>query len=531
MNVRLRPTFLALAFAASAIPAVAKTPADQLVVGMSMNNILTLDPGAITGRETTMVVNNIYDTLVRLDPLDKNRINPGIAEAWEIAPDGTITFDIRDDAVFASGNPVMIDDVIWSLHRDIKLGLAGAGIWKTYGFTAENIAETMRAQDGALVVTLPQPTDPNLVLAMFGKPDLASVVDMKTALEHEVNGDMASEWLKTNTAGSGPYKLDRWNAGDLLVLSQNPSYWGDAPAMKRVLIRHMPESQTKRLMLEQGDLDVALGLSVPDIAALANNPDVVVQAVPSAGFYYLAVNMKDERFQNRKVREALRHLIDYEGINETIMPNYGILHQWPIAPGLAATPENPGWSLDVAKARELLAEAGHPDGFEVELLALNESPFLDAATAIQSTLAQAGIKARIVTGTGNQVYGPMRERRFEMIVGRGGGGSEPHPHSNLRALVINPNNADDAGLSGVIGWRTAYQSEEQNRLANEALLAPDVETRDQLYRDLLTIWAEEVSALFPFSAVVDTSVMRADVKGYQNHYGFMTRFDTVTKDR
>ncbi len=531
MRKRIACLCAALSVLVAPVAASAETPADQLVIGMSMNNILTLDPAAITGRETTFIATNIYDTLVENHPIEGTRTDPGLAESWAIDKDGTITFKLRKGATFASGNPVTIDDVEWSIKRTISLGLVGSGFWKMSGYNVENMDTFIRVVNGDLVVSMAQPDDPKLVLALFGRPDAAAIIDKKEALAHEKDGDKAVAWLTTEAAGSGPFVIKRWTANNLMMLDRNTKYWREAPAMKRVIFRHMPESQTKRLMLQKGDIDVGLGLSVPDIKALSENPDVTVQAVPSAGFYYLAVNMKDERFAKKEVREALRYLIDYEGINKTVMPNYGVFHQWPVTKNVLGSLADPGWHLDVPKAKALLAKAGYPDGFEVELRALNEPPFLDAATAIQATLAEAGIKAKIVSGTGNQVYGPMRARTFEMIVGRGGGGKQLHPDSNLRALVVNPDNSDDAGLSGIIIWRTAFQSEELNRMAQEALVEKDIDKQRKMYEDLQRRWADIVSSLQPFSAVVDTTVFRSDVQGYINHYAFTTRLREVTKAR
>lgn len=532
MKHLLIASMMALAIALPMPAATAATPDDQLVIGLSMSNILTVDPAAIAGREATAIVTNVYDTPVQLDAVERTTVNPGLAESWQISEDGTtVTLNFRQDAKFASGNPVTVEDALWSWKRILQLELVGSASWQAYGFTLDNFDEHVRAEGNSIVVTLPEAGDPLLILYLFGKPSATSVVDRAVALEHEVDGDLGAAWLTTNTAGSGPFVLRNWTANDTIILDRNDDYWGGAAPMRRVLIRHMPESQTKRLMLERGDLDVGFALSVPDINALSSNEAVEVQAVASSGFYFLAVNMKDERFANQDTRLALRYLIDYQGINTTIMPNYGVLHQRPVSPGVIGSIEDPGYALDVEKAKQYLADAGYADGFSVKLLALNEPPFLDIATSIQGTLAQAGIQAEIVTGTGNQVYGPMRERTFEMIVGRGGGGQEPHPHSNMQALVINPDNSDDAGLSGLIGWRTSFYDEALNKLALDALLERDPVQQEKLYQDVQYLYEDLVPALQPISAVVDTVVFSADLEGYQNHYGWTTRFNTVSKSR
>ena len=532
MRNTLLAALTAIALSSTSMAAMAATPADQLVVGLSMSNILTLDPAAIAGRESTAVITNIYDTPVQLDAVERTNVNPGLAESWEISEDGTtITLNFRQGATFASGNPVTVEDAIWSWKRILELELVGSATWQSYGFSLENFDDHVRAEGNSIIVTMPQAGDPLLILYMFGKPSAASVIDSATALQHEVDGDKAAAWLTTNTAGSGPFVLRNWTANDTIILDRNDAYWGGPAAMKRVLMRHMPESQTKRLMLERGDLDVGLALSVPDISALSSNGDVEVQSISSSGFYFLAVNMKDGRFANQETRLALRYLIDYQGINDTIMPNYGVLHQRPVSPGVLGSMENPGYTLDVEKAKEHLAAAGYADGFAVKLLSLNEPPFIDIATSVQSTLAQAGIQAEIITGTGNQVYGPMRERTFEMIVGRGGGGQEPHPHSNMQALVINPDNSDDAGLSGLIGWRTSFYNEDLNNLALSALVERDPAAQEQMYEDVQLMYEELVPALQPISAVVDTVVFRSDVEGYQEHYGWTTRYHQIEKSR
>ena len=96
--------------------AAAETPDNQLIVAMSLNNVLTLDPAAITGRDTVQILNNVYDTLVELDPTDQS-IKPRVAESWEVAEDNmSVTFHLRDDVTFASGNPLTAEDVAWSLE-------------------------------------------------------------------------------------------------------------------------------------------------------------------------------------------------------------------------------------------------------------------------------------------------------------------------------------------------------------------------------------------------------------------------------
>ena len=196
------------------------------------------------------------------------------------------------------------------------------------------------------------------------------MLDSALVKENEKDGDWGADWLNTNSAGSGQFTFEGWKANDRVILTRNDDYWGEPSAMKRIIMRHIPELQNQRLMLEKGDLDIGFSLAGPDLKALSEEEGVEVLSQPGGGFYYLAVSMKDERFANPKVREALRYLIDYQGINDAIMPFYGQPHQRPMQTGFPGALPDPGYTLDVEKAKALLAEAGYPDGFKVTLRAL-----------------------------------------------------------------------------------------------------------------------------------------------------------------
>ncbi|EPN62155.1 dipeptide ABC transporter, periplasmic dipeptide-binding protein, partial [Pseudomonas syringae pv. actinidiae ICMP 19079] len=147
---------------------------------------------------------------------------------------------------------------------------------------------------------------------------------------------------------------------------------------------------------ERGDLDVARGMAASDIKALTRSKDVSVQTIPRGTLYYVALSMEQPLFQDIRVRQAIRALIDYQGINNVVMPHYGVINQRPLQLGLAARLDDPGYALNVAEARRLLAEAGHPNGFKITIRSLTDSPFINIATSLQSTLAQAGIQATII---------------------------------------------------------------------------------------------------------------------------------------
>lgn len=522
---------LALALMMGSGAAYAKTPPDQLIIGMNMNNLLTLDPAAMTGNEVVGIVVNLYDSLVELDPNTLTNVKPALAKSWDISPDGkTLTFHLRDNVTFHSGNPLTAEDVVWSMRRLLHLNLAQASVWKSYGFSKKNIDQQIKALDDHTVqLTLPKANDPQLVIYSLGALGNLGVLDRKTVLSHEVNSDWGNRWLTTNEAGSGPFMLDTWQAKDVLRMQRNPTYWREAPKMNRVVLRHFQESQTLRLMVEKGDLDIASNMAVADINALRKDPQLTVEAVQKGTVYYVAMSMKEAHFANPKVREAVRYLIDYQGINKALMPGYGVLHQRPIKAGMPSTLPDPGYKLDIPRAKKLLAEAGYPDGFDTTLRVLADQPFLNIAIAVQSTLMQAGINAKIITGTGNQIYGAMRERKFYMLVGRGGSGVEPHPHSSLRALVYNPDNSDEARLTNFQGWRTGFYDKPLNEMIDKALLERDPQKQIADYQQIQVRYDQLIPALLPLSQMVDSVVVRNEVKNFQSHPSATTFLREVYK--
>ncbi|MBD8493091.1 ABC transporter substrate-binding protein [Pseudomonas syringae] len=532
------PWLLCLALTATflhtpAVQARGETPVDQLVVGMSMINLLSLDPAAATGLEVSEVNSNVYDMLLEQDAARPDQLVPALAERWEISPDRMrLTFHLRAGVTFHSGNPLTAQDVAWSLQRVVTLNKALASTWKAYGYSADNVTRLVRAEGPlTFVMDLPKPTDPMLVLNTLATSPSAFVVDRLTVQQHAQGDDQGAAWLTTHTAGSGAFKLDIWRANDVILMTRFDNYWRGPAKMRRVVMRNMTESQALRLMVERGDLDVARGMAATDIKALTRSDDVEVQTIPRGTLYYVAMSMEQPLFKDIKVRQAVRSLIDYEGINNVVMPHYGIINQRPMQLGLQARLDDPGYRLNVAQAKRLLAEAGYPEGFKITIRSLTDSPFINIATSLQSTLAQAGIQANIITGTGNQIYGAMRDRKFDILVGRGGGGAERHPHSSLRALVYNPDNREQAKLTNFQGWRTSFFDPQINSLIEQAEQERDPGRQLALYQQIQTLYDQQAGPIMPVSQMTDEVVIHADVRQYLGHSAATTRLRDVYKQR
>ncbi|MEO8882211.1 MAG: ABC transporter substrate-binding protein, partial [Devosia sp.] len=360
----LKYALLAVALVALPAPVMAATPADTLVIAKQIDDIISLDPGEAYELSGIEVVANSYDRIMRFEPTDITKLVPGVAESVSVSEDGkTFTFKIRAGQKFASGNPVTAQDAAWSLQRVIKLQKTPVFLLSQLGWTPDNIDKLVTAPDDAtLKVTITANYAPTLVYALLGSV-VGSVVDMKTAMAHATNGDFGNGWLKTNSAGSGAYIIKSWTPNDSVVLEANPNYRGGVAKLKRVVIRHIPEASAQRLAVEKGDVDIAENLTPDQVTAIGGNKDVKVTTVPQALLYYIGLNQKTKELQDPKVRQALRYLIDYDGMASSFLKGADQVHQSFWASGFWASYDENPYKLDVAKAKELLKEAGYPDGF------------------------------------------------------------------------------------------------------------------------------------------------------------------------
>ena len=294
--------------------AQAETPKDTLVMASKIDDIITLDPAEIFEFSGAEYAANTYDRLINYDVDNVSDIYGGIAESWEISEDGmTFLFKIRQGITFASGNKLSADDVVYSLRRVILLDKSPAFILTQFGFTPENVEQTIvKVDDATVKLVIDKPYAPTFFLYCLTST-AGSVVDMKEVVAHEKDGDMGYGWLKTAYAGSGPYMLKTWKPSETLILEANQNYWGDKPKLKRVIIRHITESATQRLLLEKGDIDIARNLAPDDINGLAGNPDVKIRKKAKGAVWYLGLNQKNQYLQKPQVRQAFKYLIDYTG--------------------------------------------------------------------------------------------------------------------------------------------------------------------------------------------------------------------------
>ncbi|RRH77345.1 ABC transporter substrate-binding protein [Falsigemmobacter faecalis] len=516
LDVRFGTAGLALAAAltlgASPAALMAATPADTLVIADKIDDIVSLDPAEAFEFSGVNIINNTYDSLIELDPNKPGELIPGLAESWDVSEDGlTFTFKMKEGITFASGNPVRAEDAAWSLQRVIKLNKTPAFVLAQFGFTPENVEEMIKADGDTVVITLAKPFAPSMFYNCL-TAGLAGIVDKETVMANEVNGDMGNEWLKSNSAGTGAYVLRSFKPQDSYVLDRRDGYWRGDAKLKRVRVNHIPESATQRLQLEKGDIDIARGLSNTDVAGLEGKADVKVEEAPKGYIYYIAANQKNEILKKPEVMDALRWAVDYKGITDTVLKGQMMVQQGFLPAGYLGSLDETPYSLDVAKAKELLAAAGYPNGFEVTMTVRNDQLRMEMAQAIQNTLGQAGIKVTLKPGAGAEVLGDYRARNHELTL-QSWGPDYPDPHTNASTFAWNPDNADEAKLTGVLAWRNAWDPGELTAAVDAAVVERDTETRKAMYEDMQRKFRDD-SGFVPMFQEIAQTALRANVSGF-----------------
>jgi peptide/nickel transport system substrate-binding protein len=501
----------ALISAGLGAPAFAATPADTLVQAWQIDDIISLDPGELFEISASEIGGNTYERLIGYDPADVSKIFGVVAESWTVSDDGkTITFKIREGRKFASGNPITAADVVYSIQRVIKMDKTPAFIITQFGLTKDNVDQNVKqTSDYELTFTMDKPYAPSFVLYCM-TADVASVVDSKLVKEHEADGDFGNGWLKTNYAGSGPFTIKEWRANESVVLEKNPNYSGTPAPLARVIYRHIPETATQRLLLEKGDIDVARNLGPEEIAAVSTNPDIKIQSAAKGTLYYFSLNQKNENLAKPEVREAMKWLVDYSAIADTIMKNLGEVHQAFLPKGFLGAVNDTPYKLDVAKAKELLAKAGLPDGFKVTMDVRNTEPITGLAQAIQQTMAQGGIDMELIPGDGKQTLTKYRARQHDIYIGVWGPDYQD-PHTNAQTYASNPDNKDDAA-SKTLAWRNAWETPELGKEVDAAILEQDTAKRAALYEKI----QKEVMDTSPFVIMFQQTEVAALRKNVNN---------------
>lgn len=366
---------------ASASAASGTSSNDSTTLTLAINaDILTTDPQALNNGTTTSVLYNVFSNLVKYD--DAGEIVMDLAESYELLEDQvTWEFKIREDAVFHDGTPVTAEDVAWSLTR--VMTDESSSDYMNFSPLAEAVA----VDDYTVHVVSDDPYPIMLQLLCKG----GAAVLPKAYFEE--NGEEA--WL-ANPIGSGPYQLTEYVKDDHVTLVPFADYYGEQnPDWEEVIFRVVPESSTRVGELIAGNVD-AVNMVIPTEWERVNgNEGTAVVNGPSTRVYQLALKTDKGPTADLRVRQAIDLAIDDKTIVDTILQGAGTPMLTRVPSGVNGCNEDlvGKYNYDPERAKELLAEAGYPDGFSMKIEAPTGRYTMDAeiSQAIVAMLSQVGI--------------------------------------------------------------------------------------------------------------------------------------------
>jgi peptide/nickel transport system substrate-binding protein len=347
---------------------------------------------------------------------DRDKFVPELAEEWDLKPN-SVTFKLRKNAKFHDGTPITASDVKWSFDRAVTVG--GFPTFQMKAGSLEKPEQFVAVDDHTFRVDFIRPdklTMPDLAVIVPGVYNSGLI--KKHATEKDPWG---LEYTKVNTAGGGAYKVTRWQAGSELVYERFDDWKsGELPKIKRVIWRTVPSAGNRRALVERGDADISFDLPNKDFAELKAGGKVnVVTNLIGNGIGYIGMNVNKPPFDNVKVRQAVACALPYQKIMDAVLfglagPMYGAK---PGDPLKTAWPQPHAYTTDVAKAKQLLAEAGYPNGFETTLsfdlgFAVINEPL---CVLVQEGLAQVGIKVTINKVPGANWRGELLKKEMPLI--------------------------------------------------------------------------------------------------------------------
>jgi ABC-type transport system substrate-binding protein len=441
----------------------------------------SLDPALSTDVPTGRAVAYVFDGLTTFTP--EARVEPALAERWDVSPDGSrYTFHLRQGVTFSDGTPLTAGIVVSSWQRALDPATKGGrgeplqpirGARDFAAGKAKTIAGLTAPNDSTVVVQLEEP------LGIFPKllaMPVAAVVPPKMSSDKPV--------------GTGPWKLVEWKHDDYLLFAKNATYWGGAPKADSLRARIISEPSTAVAEFESGNVDVLL---IPAGETQQWEEDEskrgLLMSVPALQLVYIGINVTRGPLRDARVRQAINLAIDRPLILKRLISGRGRLAAGVIPPSLGgADTSRAPYPFDVARAKQLLSEAGFANGIDIELWVGSNPVYGRIAETVQAYLNQAGIRTKIVQRESAAAREAARNGQADMIL-KDWYADYPDAENFLYPLLHSAN-------KGVGGNVSFFQHAEFDRAVSTARREPDEAKRNVLYRQADSIALQEAPMVF-----------------------------------
>ncbi|KAB2334656.1 ABC transporter substrate-binding protein [Cytobacillus depressus] len=489
---------------------------DTLVFGRGGDSV-SLDPITTTEGETFKVTENIFEKLLVYGESDTS-VQPALAEEWEVSDDNlTYTFKLRQGVKFHDGTDFNADAVVFNFERWMNGNEEKFPYYTMFGgFKGDEghvIKEVKALDEHTVQFILNRPQAPflkNIAMSPFGIASPAAI---------EKYGDK----FRQNPVGTGPFKFVEWKQNDRIVLEKNTDYWMEGyPKLSKVIYRVIPENTARLNALANGEIDIMDGLNNSDEASVLSNPDLQIIERPSMNVGYIGFTVNRPPFDNKLVRQALSHAIDKQSIIDSFYGGKAEPAKNPMPPSIEGYNNAiQDYPFDLDKAKELLAEAGFADGFEMDLWAMPVArPYMPeamkVAEVIQDNFSKIGVTANIQTVDWATYLDKAKKGEFDAYM-LGWTGDNGDPDNFIYTLL----DKDSIGSNN----NSHYINEELHDILIEAQTETDQDKRNDLYKKAQELIKEDA----PWVPLVHSTPLLAAVKDLQNYKPHPTNSETLTK--
>jgi peptide/nickel transport system substrate-binding protein len=496
-------------------------PGTQIVIGLQAEPV-TLDVAQLSDYNSSRTAMPMFEGLVRFAD-GSTDLEPGLAERWEVSDDGLeYTFHLRPGVTFHDGTPVNAEAVRFSFERQLDPAhpYHDTGTFPYAEFTLGNIAAIDVQDELTVRLTLRETFAPFLSnLAMHAAALVSPTAVMATGAD-----------FSENPVGAGPYRFVSWRRGVEVVLERNPDYWRVTPQVERLIYRPIVEDQARLAALEAGEIDLAVNLPPDDLPRLRRDARFAFAEQAGMHTWYIVFNVTKEPFGDARVRQAVAHAIDRQAIVDAVLGGTGVLADNFLPPVVwSYTDDVPTYAYDPERARELLAEAGYPDGFEVEFWVPASGSGMQQpvamGTVIQDYLARVGVRATIQQfewGTYlDRVIVPFESAdtvpaMFQLSwIGDNG---DP---DNFLYILLSGDQFPPFGFN--LGY---YANPEVDAILREARTTVDHDARVELYQQAQRLIMADMPVV-PVDHETQIVIHRSGIQGFVPHPTGVFRFENV----
>ncbi len=467
----------------------------------------SLDVHLVPDVPSYWVIEQTGNRLVRFN--ESMELEPELATSWEWIDDLTIEFTLREGVTFHNGEPFTAQDVKFTLERRLDPDLGSPNM----RFVQEIDLDTIEVIDD---YTIRFSTSRPFAPFLNNLAHSSGVILNQKAVEQY--GDEYGQ----NPVGTGPFKFVEWSSGDYVLLERYENYWEGPAKVDELQFRFIEQASNRTIELETGRVHIAEDIAPSDLDRIDNHPNITLLRDLDLMVSYAGMNNKREPFNDVRVRQAMNYAVDTEALVEAVYEGLGQKAQAPVNYTILNPGDQAGeikqYGFDPEKAKQLLAEAGYPDGFTFTAITDPFDQRVNSAEIVQAYLSQIGVTMNIEIVEWSVLLDRAGNRGDYDMMFLSWTSSSGDPEMATRPFY--------GGAHGAAGNRVWYQNDRVDELLELGMQEPEWEQRWEYYMEAQKIIAEEAPWIFIQFGEQAIGV-RNEVTGFEIHPNSRHRFHKV----